>query len=434
MRTSHRVGSSDVRVRAMPGWHLVRALIALGLGCFSATSFAADQMVTANSNLTFTPAHITINAGDTVTFVNAGGFHNVVSDPGSVTSFRCAIGCDGLGGNGNLSSTGWSAIVTFPTEGVVTYHCEAHGAPGGIGMAGSITVVAAAPAPRSDFNGDERSDLLWRNTINGGNVIWRTANANTPQAVQGVALFWQPLGTGDYNGDGRADIFWRNSVSGLNVIWRSASIAMPQAVRSVADPDWTVAGSGDYDGDGHADLLWRNTSTGGNVIWRSANATTVQALPGVPLAWRVVGSGDYNGDGRSDILWRNANTGANLIWRSGLAMTPQAMIAVPNAAWVVAGSGDFDGDGRADVFWRNLASGANVVWRVADAMLAVGLPSVPVSWDVVATGDYDGDGRVDVVWRNRDSGSNLIWRSADPTTVQLVAPLLSAAWIVVAPE
>jgi plastocyanin len=64
---------------------------------------AANHMVTANENMRFTPSSLTIVAGDTVTFQNGGGLHNVMSDPGSITMFRCANGCDGAGGNGAVS-------------------------------------------------------------------------------------------------------------------------------------------------------------------------------------------------------------------------------------------------------------------------------------------------------------------------------------------
>jgi hypothetical protein len=63
--------------------------------------------------------------GDTVTFQNRGGTHNAVSDPGSITAFRCADGCDATGGSGNLSSGAWSATVAFPTAGTVRYFCQA---------------------------------------------------------------------------------------------------------------------------------------------------------------------------------------------------------------------------------------------------------------------------------------------------------------------
>ena len=109
---------------------------------------AEDHTVTAFAGpFRFEPAELTIAPGDTVTFVNGGGFHNVVSDPGSIVAFRCADGCDGDGGNGDPSSIDWSATVAFPEAGTAPYFCEVHGAPGGVGMAGLITVVEEVPAP-----------------------------------------------------------------------------------------------------------------------------------------------------------------------------------------------------------------------------------------------------------------------------------------------
>ncbi len=91
--------------------------------------------------LMFQPANFTIQAGDTVTFINAGGTHNVVSDTAGL--FRCANGCDGKGGNGNPSSNGWSVTIPFNTAGTFGYHCELHQA---MGMRGTITVTAAPQA------------------------------------------------------------------------------------------------------------------------------------------------------------------------------------------------------------------------------------------------------------------------------------------------
>jgi len=91
----------------------------------------------------FSPQFLTVQVGDTVTFMNKGGYHNVVADDGS---FRCAHGCDddGQGGNGNASDAIWFATVAFPTAGTVGYFCEPHGAPGS-GMYGTIEVVAPPP-------------------------------------------------------------------------------------------------------------------------------------------------------------------------------------------------------------------------------------------------------------------------------------------------
>ena len=112
------------------------------MGLASASALAANHAVNVGdpNGLSFSPAVLNITAGDTVTFTNGGGFHNAESDPGAVTAFRCANGCDGDGGNGGASSAAWSATVTFPTPGTIGFHCEIHGAPGQ-GMAGTINVT-----------------------------------------------------------------------------------------------------------------------------------------------------------------------------------------------------------------------------------------------------------------------------------------------------
>ena len=92
-----------------------------------------------NPVLSFSPATLTINAGDSVTFTNAGGGHNVHADD---NSFRCANGCDDSGGNGAVSAAAWTFTRTFNTAGTIGFHCDAHGS---MGMIGSIVVNAATP-------------------------------------------------------------------------------------------------------------------------------------------------------------------------------------------------------------------------------------------------------------------------------------------------
>jgi len=95
------------------------------------------------AGVAFSPQFLTIHAGDSVTFLNLGGYHNAVADDGS---FRCAHGCDGdgQGGSGNASDSLWLATVAFPTPGTVGYFCEPHGSPGS-GMYGTIEVLALPP-------------------------------------------------------------------------------------------------------------------------------------------------------------------------------------------------------------------------------------------------------------------------------------------------
>jgi len=110
---------------------LFLGIAALLLLCAGPAS-AKDWEVDAESNMVFSPATLTINAGDTVTFKNKGGEHNVVANDNSFT-------------NGNPSTALWTFTQAFNTPGTFGYYCVIHGAPGA-GMHGTITVNAVAAA------------------------------------------------------------------------------------------------------------------------------------------------------------------------------------------------------------------------------------------------------------------------------------------------
>src|SRR5262245_16595495 len=106
------------------------------LGLSIPAARAEAQTITTGEHV-FNDANRTIQTGDKVTWRNTSfGFHNVRSDD---AGFRCANGCDGEGGNGNLSTTVWQFTRTFNAAGTFVYWCEAHGFNGG-GMYGVITV------------------------------------------------------------------------------------------------------------------------------------------------------------------------------------------------------------------------------------------------------------------------------------------------------
>ena len=101
-----------------------------------ATSAVAENFIVdlgGGLGFRFSPADLTIQVGDSVTWRNQGGGHNV-NAPGF---FRCANGCDDTGGDGNPSAASWEFTRTFNEEAVIDYHCEPHQ---GIGMTGRLTV------------------------------------------------------------------------------------------------------------------------------------------------------------------------------------------------------------------------------------------------------------------------------------------------------
>lgn len=112
---------------------LLAAAPVLALGLASVPLAATTHQVSVGNNV-FSPAELTIDVGDTVTWTKAaGGSHNVAADGGAFRS-------------GNVTSAAFSFSHTFVTAGSFPYHCELHGNAGGIGMSGTITVIQSSDA------------------------------------------------------------------------------------------------------------------------------------------------------------------------------------------------------------------------------------------------------------------------------------------------
>jgi LPXTG-motif cell wall-anchored protein len=99
----------------------------------------ATTVVHVGSGFTFNPSAVTIHVGDTVTWQHdsSSTMHSVTADDGSFDSSpNCPPTC--LGANSSFSHT-------FNTAGTFRYYCKIHGGPGGAGMSGTVTVLAATP-------------------------------------------------------------------------------------------------------------------------------------------------------------------------------------------------------------------------------------------------------------------------------------------------
>lgn len=123
-------------------YRLIRPLAAATALFCAVPCLAEDVTITASPSFNFSPSTVNIDVGDTVTFRNGGGFHNVVADDGS---WRCSNEC-GTGSAGAPSSDTWSSSRTFTEAGTFGYFCEVHGAPGS-GMFGTIIVNQGSTTP-----------------------------------------------------------------------------------------------------------------------------------------------------------------------------------------------------------------------------------------------------------------------------------------------
>ncbi|MFO1101361.1 MAG: FG-GAP-like repeat-containing protein [Methylocystis sp.] len=273
---------------------------------------------------------------------------------------------------------------------------------------------------RMDYNGDGKSDILWRYT-NGSLAMWLMNGASVLQTANLgiVPSSWSIAGTGNFNGDGNRDILWRNT-SGAVAVWLMNGATVSQTANIGNVPiAWSFARTSDFNGDGKSDLLWRHTS-GTVALWLMNGATVLQAanLGVVPVSWTIAGASDFNGDGKNDILWRDAGGNAAIWLMNGATVLQAASLGNVPVSWTIAGTGDFNGDGKGDILWRN-SNGKVAIWLMNGAAIlqSASIANAPLGWTIAGTGDFNGDGKSDILWRY-SNGNVAIWLMSGATVVQ----------------
>jgi hypothetical protein len=264
-----------------------------------------------------------------------------------------------------------------------------------------------------DFDGDGKSDILWRDT-SGNLAIWfmNGAQVLASSGVAAVPNVWSIVGQRDFNGDGNADILWRDTAGNLDTWFMNGVVITPSPGLGAVTANWSIAGTGDFNGDHDGDILWHDTS--GNVaLWLMNGASIAQScgVGSAPPSWSIAGVGDFNGDGNADILWHDSSGNVAIWFMNGCSVIQSS--GVGNAApgvWSIAGTGDFNGDGKADILWHD-TSGNVAMWMMNGASVqqsaGVGNAS-PSVWSIDETGDFNGDGMSDILWRDT-SGNVAVW-------------------------
>ena len=195
---------------------------------------------------------------------------------------------------------------------------------------------------------DNKSDIVWRNTVNGANEVWLmdkfTILAQVP--LPSVDSNWKMIGVGDFNGDGRSDLLWRKN-TGHNVIWlMDDSTVLPGSgnIYTVTDFNWQIVAIYDFDGDGKSDLFWRNQVTGFNVLWMMDQLAikTSGNTAWVALDWQIVSTGNYGNAG--NLLWRKqiTDSGFAVVWKQISAGKPTSSVSLQpqelNQSWKIVGN------------------------------------------------------------------------------------------------
>ena len=283
--------------------------------------------------------------------------------------------------------------------------------------------------PPVDFNGDRRSDLLWRNTRTGEVSIWiMNGNDILQHPVVGTpSLVWKILGVGDFDGQGRSDILWRNTNTGEYSVWFMNGVSLT-GIQSfyLSGVTGTVQAIGDFNGDSHADLIVRDSQNGNTWVLLNKGVPnfSVSWSGYVPTEWVIVGVADIVGNGAPQLIWRNLATGQVSAWyfRNG-APTQFPIIASADLSWVIKGFGDVNGDGREDIIWQNSATGAVSVWEL-DGSQIIGIANpgrAYYPWVLSGAAYLNLNGAGQLLWRNALNGQVWTWtvRSSSFATTPL---------------
>jgi FG-GAP-like repeat/FG-GAP repeat len=180
-----------------------------------------------------------------------------------------------------------------------------------------------------NFDTDNKADIVWRNKVTGENAIWLmdgtsgTAVASKASGEKFITRVadsnWKIVGIGDFNGDNKSDLAWHNSVTGENAIWTVDTSVLTNsgnfstneqfivdgttgAKVLVPGNAWRIEAVGDTDGDGKSDLIWRNYGPGVDAdkeaVWQmdgNISATSGRRYVIFPNASTVF-TGDLNWD------------------------------------------------------------------------------------------------------------------------------------------
>ena len=292
---------------------------------------------------------------------------------------------------------------------------------------------SAVGAVRGDFDGDRRTDILWRHTTQGDIWLWPMdgASRTAESYVRTISdTNWEIRAIADFNGDGKADLMWRNKTNGQLYFWPMNG-ARPQGETYVGTVStaYDIVASGDFNGDGKADLLWRHLAGGDVWIWLMDGATSVDEvyIDRVDPAYVVMGVADLDADGKADIVFHHQTLGEVWVWpMNGTTRLSQRWVGtVPDTGYQIVGVADHTGDGKADLLWHHATLGEVWIWTMdgttRSAETWVG--TVPdIGYRIAGSGDYNGDGKADILWHHATLGEVWVWLM-DGTTK------LSETWV-----
>src|SRR5205085_2245431 len=109
------------------------------------------------------------------------------------------------------------------------------------------------------------------------------------QSIIGAGTGWSVIRTADFDGDGKSDLLWRHT-DGRHAIWLMDGVTIKGTAQILNAGNWTATHTPDLDGDGKADIVWENID-GRVAVWLM-NGTAMSSGTGIQNAgtgWSVSG-------------------------------------------------------------------------------------------------------------------------------------------------
>jgi hypothetical protein len=330
------------------------------------------------------------------------------------------------------SGEGWRVLLSTGSG----WNGQDWGKGGGTGNWSGFTETSNQPFHFvGDFNGDGKTDFMHRQANVGWRVLLSTGSGWVGQdwGNGGSTGYWSGFsGTsgqlfhfvGDFNGDGKSDFMYRQANVGWRVLLSTGS--------GWSGSDW---------GDGGATGYWANFATQYEVApassqtvstlnpdgtWTNTIVTTPATTSLSTQPFHFVG--DFNGDNKTDFMYWQTGVGWRVLlstgsgwsgsdWGKGSAagLWDGFDKAISNQRFHFVD--DFNADGKSDFFYRQ----ANVGWRVLlstgtgwiDRAWITGGTRFWVGWNQLATkssqpfqfvGDFTGQGKADFIYHKGNDG------------------------------